>query len=321
MHVSRAMLWQVGVVLALAVLPVIVQAPFYVNMAILICIYITLGHAWNILAGLAGQVSLGQHVFFGIGAYTTTLLYVTFDISPWIGIPAGAVLSIAVAMALGWPTFKLRAHYFSIGTLLLGAIAAALTVNAYWAGGATGIYIPFHEPSLAAFQFSSKIPYYFIALGLAIVSTAVVVTITRRSLGLYLRSIRDDPAAAEMLGVNVEKYKLVALAWHAALTAVAGGYMAEYVLFIDPAYAFNLQTTILTILAVVIGGIGTIAGPIVGVAIMIPLSELTRAYLGGSADGLSQVAFGFLAVLLGVTQPAGLLEFARRSRLRVLRQT
>lgn len=309
-------LFLVAALASVAALPLVVAAPFYLNMAILIFVYIALGQAWNLLAGFAGQISLGQHVFFGVGAYGSALLLTWFDLSPWIGIPASAALAALIGLAIGWPTFKLSRHYFSIATLLLGAIAAAVMVNAYWAGGAAGIYLPYRGESVANFQFGSRVPFYYIALGIAIASTLIVIRITRSPVGHFLRSIRDDPDAAAMIGVDVQAHKLYAMAWHAALTAVAGGFMALYVSYIDPGSAFNLQVSILTILAVVIGGVGTIAGPIVGVLIMIPLSEFTRSILGSSANGLHQVAFGLLAVALGVGQPYGLVHLAKKARAR-----
>lgn len=301
--------------------PMVINAPFYLNMAILMFIYIALGQAWNLLAGFAGQISLGQHVFFGLGAYVTALLFVRFSVSPWAGIAVSAALGAVLGVAIGWPTFKLRKHYFSIATLLLGAIAAALMVNAYWAGGASGIYLPYLGESLLNFQFETRVPYYYIALAIAVVSTLTVFLITRSRVGHYLRAIRDDPDAASMLGVDVQAFKLYAMGWHAALTAVAGGFMAVYVSVVDPTSAFSLQLAILTILAVVIGGVGTIIGPILGVVVMIPLSELTRVYLGSSANGLHQVAFGLLAVALGVGQPFGLASLLQRLGAKLGRRT
>jgi len=295
----------------LLILPWIVDRPFYLNLLILIFMYITLAHGWNILAGYAGQVSLGQHVFFGLGAYTATLLYMRAGISPWLGMLAALLLAVPAALLVGYPTFKLKQHYFTIATLLLGQMAAVLVLNWRWAGGASGIYIPFHEPSFAVFQFNTKWPYYYIALSMAVISTVTVFWMERSHLGYYFRAIKDEPDAAQMVGIDITLYKLVAMVLHACLTALAGVLYAQYVLFVDPDVVFGSAISVLTMLAVVIGGVGTLIGPILGVLVMVPLSELTRVYLGGGGRAIDLVIYGALAVTLGVLQPRGLVTIGR----------
>jgi branched-chain amino acid transport system permease protein len=305
---SRRWSYVFFLLLGLLILPWILNRPFYLNLLILIFLYITLAHAWNILAGYAGQVSLGQQVFFAVGAYTSTLLYVRAGISPWLGILAALVIALAAAIVIGYPTFKLKQDYFTIATLLVSEIVSVLVLNWKWAGAASGIYIPFHTPSFAAMQFNTKLPYYYVALGLSVISTITVFWMERSRLGYYFRAIKDEAEAAQMLGIDITYYKVVAMVLHACLVAPAGVFYAQYVLFIAPDSVLNITPTVLTMLAVIIGGIGTLVGPILGVLVMVPLSEFTRVYLGGSGRAIDLVIYGALAVILGIIQPQGLIR-------------
>jgi branched-chain amino acid transport system permease protein len=181
---------------------------------IMIFLYGALATAWNIIAGYCGQISLGQAVFFGVGAYTSSLLFKETGLTPWAGMVAGAVLAVIVSQIIGYPVFRLRGHYFAIATIAVGEIVQALVVNWDAIGGARGVFLPIKRPdSLLNFQFhQSKAFYYYIALGLLLLAVGVTRLIERSRRGYYFRAIREDQEAAAALGVNVAREKLRALA-------------------------------------------------------------------------------------------------------------
>src|SRR3989441_1599708 len=283
---------------------------------IMIFLYGSLAQAWNLLAGYCGQISLGHAVFFGAGAYTSTLLGKYFDLSPWIGMAVGAVVAVAVAQLIGYPVFRLRGHYFAIATIAVGEIIQALVINWDWAGGARGLFVPIKRPdSFVNFQFhESKAVYYFIALGLLLLALGVTRWIEGSRRGYFFRAIREDQEAAASLGVHVAREKHWAIAVSAALTALGGTFYAQYVFFIDPESVFPLSLSILICLVAVLGGVGTLWGPLVGAAVLVPLSEGTRVWLGGGGKAPDLLLYRALILLIPRFPPRGLVGLARRRR-------
>ena len=299
---------------AALVFPAAVTLPFPRHVLIMIFLYGALAVAWNILAGYCGQISLGHAVFFGIGAYTSTLLVARAGLTPWAGMAAGAALAVGVSQLIGFPVFRLRGHYFAIATIAVGEIVQTLVINWDWAGGARGVFVPIKRPdSLLNFQFhQSKAVYYYIALGLLLLSLAVARRLERSRHGYYFRAIRDDQEAAASLGIHVAREKRRAIAVSAALTALGGTFYAQYLLFIDPESVFPLSLSILICLVAVLGGVGTLWGPVLGAAVLVPLSEYTRVWLGGSGKALDLLIYGGLIMLIATVQPAGLMGLVRR---------
>jgi branched-chain amino acid transport system permease protein len=311
---------------AAVVVAILIGFPFVMssgstqNVAILVFLYAALAQAWNILGGYAGQISLGNAAFVGIGAYCSTVMLVNWNISPWIGMLVGAVLASIFAIVVGYPMFRLGGHYFAIATIALAEILLIMIANWNYVGGAVGLSVPFvrgpdRRPadSWTFLQFnSSRVPYYFIALGLAVVATIAVLAVDRSKLGYYFRAIRNDQAAARSLGVHVVKYKLIAIVISAALTAIAGSFYAQYLLFIDPDTTMRLDLSVLIALVAILGGVGTVAGPLVGAVVMIPLSEYARSYLGGGGGALDLVLYGALIVIISVFEPNGLIAIWRK---------
>jgi branched-chain amino acid transport system permease protein len=298
-------------VLLLAVLafPAVFTLPFPRHVMIMIFLYGSLAVAWNILAGYCGQISLGHAVFFGIGAYTSTLLVARAGVSPWLGMLAGAALAVIVSQAVGFPVFRLRGHYFAIATIAVGEIVQTLVINWDWAGGARGVFVPIKRPdSFVNFQFhQSKAVYYYIALALLLLGLAVTRWLERSRRGYYFRAIREDQDAAASLGVHVAREKHRAMAVSAALTAFGGTFYAQYLLFIDPESVFPLSLSILICLVAVLGGVGTLWGPVVGAAVLVPLNEATRIWLGGTGKALDLVIYGALIMIIAVFRPAGVI--------------
>ncbi|MGQ9824289.1 MAG: branched-chain amino acid ABC transporter permease [Desulfotomaculales bacterium] len=298
--------------LALVLFPVFVSRPFYLHLMILICLDSLLAGAWNILGGYAGQVSLGHAVYFGLGAYTSTVLLLEANVNPWLGMLAGALVAVFVSLLLGYPCFRLKGHYFVIATIALGEIVFVLFVNWEWIGGAVGKSLPILPASLANFQFARKEPYYYIALGFLCFQLLFTYLMEKSYLGYYFRAIKDDPDAARSLGINITLYKLVAMAMSAFFMALGGTFYAQYVLFIDPESVFPMMLSIQVCLLAILGGVGTLWGPLLGAAIMIPLSEFTRAYLGGGGTALDLLIYGLLIMIIAVAKPSGLMGIITR---------
>ena len=297
---------------ALLVYPFVFTRPFPRHVMIMIFLYAMLAQAWNTLAGYCGQISLGNAVFFGLGAYTSSVLTMTWQVNPWLGMLAGVAVAVLVSQAIGWPCFRLRGHYFAIATIAIGEIVQTVFINWDAVGGARGIWLLQTRESLATFQFHiSKWPYYYIALVMFLACSAVTWQIERSKLGYYFRAIKDEPDGAQSLGVNLTRYKLIAIAICAAFTAMGGTFYAQYVLFIDPESVFPLMLSVLICLIAIVGGVGTLWGPLLGSALMVPLSEGTRVALGGTGKALDLIIYGALIVIIAMVQPAGLMGWAR----------
>ena len=294
--------------------PLVFDQPYQRHLMVMIFIYGLMAQGWNILAGYCGQISLGQAIYFGIGAYAAAFLFATFHISPWIGMAVGVLISMLVALAIGLPTFRLRGHYFAIATLVIGEIGQTVALNWEYFGGATGIWIPVvREQPWFTFQFhDNKLPNYYIGLGFLVLACLVVAWLERSKAGLYFRAIREEPEAASSLGVNLTRYKLIALVVSAAFTSVAGTQFAQYVLVIDPDTVFPLLLSILVVLMTMLGGLGTLWGPIIGAAILFPLSELTRIYFGGIGGAEDLMVYGVLIVGISVLYPQGLIGLVHK---------
>jgi branched-chain amino acid transport system permease protein len=298
----------------IAVLPQVLHDVYLQNVLILTLMYAAVSQSWNILGGYCGQISLGHALYFGTGAYAATVLFVMYGISPWIGMLAGGVLAAALALLLGYPCFRLKGHYFSIATIVIAEIGLLLVHNWDFVGAALGIQWPFGPDRWWTLQFArDKVPYIYFALGLAAVTWAVTFVIEDSRWGYWWRAVRDNPEAAESLGVEIFRSKMAAAAISAFFTALAGSFYAAFVAYIDPDSVMSFRFSLLFALPAVLGGIGTLWGPAVGAAILIPLTEITRSYMGGSGNGLDMIIYGGLIMAIALARPEGLLSLFRRS--------
>ena len=297
-----------------ATLPHFVTDVYMQNVLILTLMYAALSQSWNILGGYCGQISLGHALYFGIGAYTTSVLFIKFGISPWLGMAAGGVLSVLVALALGYPCFRLAGHYFSIATIVIAETALLLAHNWDYVGAAMGLQWPFNPDSWWTLQFArDKVPYFYFALGLLIVTWLVTYAIEESRWGYWWRAVKDNPEAARSLGVTVFESKMAAAAISAFFTAIGGAFYAAFVSYIDPDSVMAFRFSLLFALPAVLGGIGTLWGPAVGAAILIPVTEITRSYAGGTGSGLDLIIYGALIMVISLLKPEGLLSLLRRS--------
>ena len=297
-----------GITLLLLLLfPLVITQTYLIHVMILVFMFGMLGVAWNIMGGYAGMFSFGQAAFFGIGAYTSSFLLVTFQVNPWIGLMAGGVVAALMAAAIGYPCSNLRGHYFAIATIAFGEIVRIHFNNWKLVNAAEGITIPMMDESLANFMFhSSKLPYYYIMLVFLLLALVICYFVANSKMGYYFRAIKESHDVAEVLGVNVVRYRLIAIMVSAFLSAMAGTFYAQYILYIDPESVMLLAISIQIVLISMLGGAGTIMGPVIGAAILIPIAELTRIWLGHRGTGVDMLIYGFLITLISVYQPQGI---------------
>jgi branched-chain amino acid transport system permease protein len=313
---ARARLLALAALAAAAVaFPLVVRAPAAQNLAILTLMTAQLGVAWNLLGGYAGQVSLGHAAFFGCGAYVSTFLLLRLGLSPWLGMAAGAVAAAALAMVIGWPCFRLRGHYFAMATIAVGEIVQAVVTNWDALGGAVGLYLPVAEAGWRGLVWNTtKLPYYYVALALLVLTLVVSAAVVRSHVGYYLRAIKDEPDAARSLGVSLTRYKLVAIALSSALTAAGGTLYAQKELYIDPASVLPTSLSIKVALVAILGGVSTLSGPVVGAVLLTGIEEGSRRAFGGTGRGTDLVIYGLLIVGVAVFRPAGILGILEHRR-------
>jgi branched-chain amino acid transport system permease protein len=298
-----------------ALLPFILDAS-HLNLAILVLMAAQLGVAWNIVGGYAGQVSLGHVAFFGLGAYTSTLLFVKFGVSPWIGIPLGGLLAAATSFAFGWSCFRLKGHYFTMATIAVAELVQIFFTEWEFAGGAVGLYVPMDRTGWVWLNFASKQPYYWFALGLLAITLGATAFIERSRAGYYFRAIKDEPDAARSIGVDVARYKQMALTVSAFFTALGGSLYAQKELYIDPGSVLATGASIKMALVAILGGVGTLLGPVLGAIVLTGIEEVTRAVFGGSGRGTDTIIYASLIIVIAIFYPNGLLGWWRELRQR-----
>jgi branched-chain amino acid transport system permease protein len=294
--------------LVLLLLPLGVRNPYVLHMLILSLLWVVLGQSWNLLGGYTGQISYGHAAFFGVGAYTSAIM-VKSGLSPrvaWSGLLFGGITAAIVALLIGWICFRLRGPYFSLSVLALAEVLRLVAVN--WkqvTNGAEGIlYIP---------AFTSKAYYYWIILALAAANLLVIRAVMRSKLGFYFLAIREDQDAAESLGIDTTKYKLVSLLISAFFTGVAGSFYMNYMGFIDPGIVFSIaDVSIMMILVTMLGGAATRWGPAVGAVIYILVSELFRVWVGSGHI----LFFGILIIIIILFFPQGIVGTLKDRRTR-----
>lgn len=296
----------VVVLILLILFPLVFQKPFPQHVMILVFMFGMMAVAWNIMGGYAGMFSFGQVAFFGIGAYTSSFLLITYHVNPWLGLVVGGLIAALVAAAIGYPCSNLRGHYFAIASIAFGEIVRTHFNNWKLVGAAEGMTLPMLKESFENFMFhSSKLPYYYIMLAFLIISLVVCYIVATSKMGYYFRAIKESHDVAKVLGINVVWYRLIAIMISAFLTAMAGTFYAQYVLYLDPESVLILPISIQIVLISMLGGAGSIMGPVIGAAILMPVSEITRVMLGHKGTGIDMLIYGALITLISVYQPKG----------------
>ena len=306
---SRALLkYLAGMALALLPLVLLLDDPSWLNIIAFTYLMGGLAAAWNIIGGFGGQFSLGHGVFFAIGAYMTAMLYVSFGLSPWITMLPAALLAALVAALISWPTFRLRGPFFAIATLAFNEVAFVIA-NHFdsLTGGPRGIMIPF-KAGLANMIFTQRWQYAVLMFVFVAIVVGITVVLRRSRLGYYLLAVREDEDSARASGINVLSVKLQGMALSAGLTAIGGTLFAMYLRFIDPPTLFTLpEVGVKFALLALIGGVGTIAGPLLGAALIIPFENFLRAELSSALPGLNLAILGLLMVLAALFMKRGIV--------------
>ncbi|ABE36742.1 branched-chain amino acid transport system / permease component family protein [Paraburkholderia xenovorans LB400] len=267
--------------------------------------------AWNLTGGLAGQFSLGNTIFIGAGAYTSTYLFLTFGLSPWFGLIAGALLAVVLAYLIGLLTFRLnlRGLYFAMVTLALAQMVQVLVENMPSLGGAYGLLIPVRGTSFAAFQFESRAAYYYIVLGMVTGAACLMTAIRRGRAGLMLDGLRENENAARAVGVPIVRNMQIAFGLSACLAAVGGTFIAQYTLFIDPKSTFAWTEAVYFLLPAVVGGSRHWWGPVIGAILLGVVSDGTQLLFGDSIKGLPQIIYGIVVIIVVMRTRVGIADW------------
>lgn len=310
--------WMVhGLLLVLALLfPLVFSSPFMVNFGVLALFYAFIGQSWNIAGGFAGQLSFGHVAFFGVGAYASTIVQMRFGFNPWMGLPVSALAGAAAGWLIAVLSFRagLKGSYFALITLAFAEVFRIISNSVEITGGGLGMLIPMKQTA-ANFQFGDRRVFYFIILALTVGSVALALWLKASRFGARLAAIRENEDSARALGINTfaEKTKIMMIS--GAIAGTGGCFFAQYFLYIDPSIAFGVDKSVEMLLVSMIGGAGTVYGPLIGAVLLAAVSEVTRAWF--TIQGLSLVLYGALLVVIIAYLPNGLIDlFERRGRRR-----
>jgi branched-chain amino acid transport system permease protein len=300
-------------ILFLALFPVAVSKPYPLHMGVILFLAVLQGSAWNVLGGYAGQYSVGHAAYFGTGAYTAVMLLERFQLAPWWSLPLAMVAAVLVGLVVGSITFRLRGPYFVLASIAVAEIIrlAALHFRGL-THGAEGFVVA-EAPTLhllgMELSFAGKRPFYYLTLALAVVAVAVSRAVRHSPLGYRLLAIREDQDAAHSLGISLSFNKNVALAISAALTGMAGAVFVGFSRFIDPSAAFGIDISVQMVLVCILGGIGTVEGPVIGAMLLVPLDEVLRNPRGLVTVGLLPSGSGLVDFIQRYLSHAHLLVY------------
>jgi branched-chain amino acid transport system permease protein len=286
--------------------PLVTSSNVVLNFLIVALLIALVGQGWNVLGGYGGQYSFGHSAFFGTGAYVTAILQMSYGVNAWAGLAIGVAAGALVGAAIGALSFRsgLKGSYFALVTLAFAEVLRILASVAPITGAGVGTLIGL-DLRPGAFQFQSRVPFYWIILGLVAISLMVVKVIEGSRFGAWLIAVRENEEAARALGVDVFRVKLAAMSVSAAITAAGGCFYAQYYLFVDSGIAYGPWISVEALLAPIIGGIGTVLGPLLGALVIKTLGELTKL-VTGDAPGLDLVIYGSVLILVVAFAPRGI---------------
>ena len=298
--------------LAVALLPLVVSSGFVLNLVIMALYTTLLGQSWNLLAGFGGQYSFGHALFFGTGAYAAAALQVHLGLNAWVALPIAVACGAAAGLLVGALSFRygLRGSYFALVTLAFAEVFRILANSVAFTGGGVGLLLPLKE-SAADMQFAGKAGFLYLILALTVAGFLLSVWLKRSRFGAWLAAVRDGEESAAALGVDVFRVKLAAIAMSAALMAAGGVFYVQYFHYIDPHIAYGPAVSVEALLGPIVGGLGTVFGPLLGAAVLQLIGEATRN-LAGDLPGLSLVVYGVALVGMVMFLPRGVAGlFAR----------
>jgi len=308
---SRAAIVAVVLLLMLAP-PLVTSNQFLLHLGITVLLWTLLGASWNLLGGFGGQVSFGHATFFGVGAYATMILYLRLGLAPWYGMVLGGLAAVAVSLPIGLICFRLRGPYFSLSTLAVAEIVRLIALN--WealTNGPVGLLIttlPRVALGTRAINWESKVPFYYIIAALAVLAMGATWRLSRARLGAYLLAIREDEDAAEAVGIDTVRAKVLTLALSAFFTGLAGGFYGLYFRYVDPDAVFPIALSVEMVFIAVVGGLATVIGPVIGAVFLTTIGELFRErFLVGHL-----IFYGLFMMLAIRFLPEGIWGGARR---------
>lgn len=312
---TRNLILIAALLVVLIILPLVVTQQ-YVQHIFIYTFYIACGSmAWSILSSMTGQFSMGHALYIGLGAFTVTVLQIQLGWSPWISVLIAMVVYGLLAMLVFYPCFCLTGPYFTLATIAIAEMIRNIALGMPLLNKASGLTVPFGEDNFALIRFvTDKTPYYYIALGMLLLITAIVFIIDKSKLGYAFKTVREDEGTANAVGINPLKYKLISVFISVALTVLCGMFYAVYFRFVDPDVMLQ-QYSVEFVLPAIVGGIGFAGGPLLGAAILIPLSEILRAQFGGVISGINVVIYSLVMILIIRFQPKGIIGWYQDRRI------
>jgi branched-chain amino acid transport system permease protein len=308
----RSLVPLLGVFAAIGAAPFVIASDFWLNVVIMTLYAALLGQAWNILGGYGGQFSFGHAAFFGTGAYTVAVLQMQLGVNPWIGLVAGGLFAGAVAAFIGFCTFRygLRGSYFALVTLAFAEVLRILANSVWFTGAGVGLLIPLGR-GVGNLQFQDRSGYFWLIWALTLLAFLAVWWIGNSRFGAQLMAVRDNEEAARALGVSALRVKMGAIVLSGIFSGLAGVFYAQYFLYLDPVIAYGPEISITSLLVPIIGGMGTLFGPLLGAVGAHAISEVTRGVVG-EAPGISLALYGAVLVLMVLFMPRGLAGLMTR---------
>jgi branched-chain amino acid transport system permease protein len=279
------------------------------------------GMGWNTIGGYGGQVDLGKAQYVGIGAYTTAVMLIRWDIPFWVSMPIGVCLSVSWSFIIGYPLFRLKGHYFAIATIATSLVLKNLFEIWGFVGAARGLEISpikYHPPDFLRLIFKEDIYYYYVILGIFLLAILYINWFRKSRLGFQLRSIKDNEDVARSLGINVHWAKIKTYAIATAFVSVVGSFHACYIKVIEPEDTMSLDISILIALMAMLGGAGSMWGPIIGAGILIPLKSYLKEWLGATAGlvGIDLILYAAIIMIISAFEPRGIWGIVEKIRRR-----
>ena len=298
--------------LVAALAPVGISSKFYLDVLTLIFFTAYIGQSWNILGGYAGQFSFGGVMFFGTGAYTSSILLITFGIPPIFGIFVAVLMGAFLGFLVGYLSFRsgLRGSYFALITLAFAELLRVLANSVEFTGGGVGLFLTY-APGLKNLQFVSPTGFYYFSLFLLVISLAIALWLERSRFGAQLIAIRENEEAAEALGIDTLKCKLYAIMIMGGMGGAAGTFYAQKYLYIDPPISYSIALSVEMLLVSIVGGLGTVFGPLIGSVVLHVVNEVARHFI--DTPGLSLIVYGVILIFIISYLPNGLVGLFRRS--------
>lgn len=308
----RGYFWIIVITLLIAATPLVTSSNTFFNFTVVVLIIALAAQGWNLLGGIGGQTSFGHAMFFGIGAYTASMLQTHLGVNAWIALVAAIAAGSLAGLIIGFLSFRagLRGSYFALVTLAFAELLRVLANASEWTGGASGLLLKL-EPSLTNMQFSSRPTFMLLALAFVFISLVITQHIVNSRFGAHLVAVRENEDAAKALGVDVLAVKLKAISLSGAMTAAAGVLYVQYFLYIDAAIAFGIWISIEALLAPMVGGRGRVLGPLIGAFTLHGLGEITKSF-AGRVPGIDLMVFAIVLIIVIAFASAGILGLIKK---------